>query len=117
MTWKFRPLLKPPPLSESLGSTEPPPLSESLGSTEPPPLSESLGFPEPPPLSESLGSSKPQTLSETLAYSMPVARSIFVPTTPGQPAHIGHTYLVTDSAIVSHFCAFNSFICDATGGF
>ena len=44
---------------------------------------------EPPPLSESLGSSKPLTLYETLAYSMPVARSIFVPTTPCHPAPWG----------------------------
>ena len=44
--------------------------------------------PEPPPLSDSLASPEP-LLSESLAYSMPVARSIFIPTTPFHPAHIG----------------------------
>ena len=71
------------------------PRFQSLGSPEPPPLSESLGSPEPPPLSGSLDSSKPLTLSETLAYLMPVAWSIFAPTTPCHPAHIGHPQSLT----------------------
>ena len=35
----------------------------------------------------------------------------------GDISSVHRSHSVTDSAIVLHFCVFNRFICDATGGF
>ena len=67
-------------------------------------------FPEPPPLSESLGSPEPPPLSETLAYSMPVAQSIFLPTTPSHPGHIGHTQSLTPQSFRTFVPSTASFV-------